>query len=265
MSGSSTSALESREEPTASARAATTVGPGSAISPIADRRALRGPARIAMDFYEAAEVLGRCWHELTGRYLPAIDQVPKRRTTRPIDEDSVTESTYTRRREVLRAQLLDHGLWPGRLHAIVEGDADCDWIYGLVETLLGWLRFEEANFSDDELVEVARRLAADPPGDRPAVAVRLTGPEVRAEHERRIANARRGQEPGLAGTLLKLLRHPRHGPVNLTKLELATGLLALAREELRNTKPIDVALERRPAVRFVYDRVAQRLVDAGWR
>jgi len=294
-----------------------------------ERRALRGPARTAMDFYEAAEVLGRFWHELTGRYLPGIDQVPKRRTTKPIDHDSVTENTHSRRREVLRTQLLARGLWPGRLHAIVEGDTERDWVCRLVETLLGWVphellitnlsgagaaktmepiveaiadyaastvlivddegdmgryahalveaevldpddvllvdtSFEEANFSDDELIAVARRLAADPPGRRPAVTVRLTAAELRAEQDRRVAGARRSHEPGLAGTLLELLRDPTYGPVNLSKLELSAGLLDLARQELETVKPIDVALQR-PAVRFIYDRVAQRLVDAGWR
>lgn len=295
-----------------------------------ERRALRGPARVAMDFYEAAEVLGRFWHELTGRYLPAIDDVPRRRTTKPIDHDSVAEDTYSRGRDVVRTQLVSHGLWPGRLHAIVEGDTECDWVCGLVETLLGWIpdellvtnlsgsgaaktiepiveaiadyaastvlivdnegemaryaqaligadvlhahdvllvdtSFEEVNFSDDELVDVARSLAAEPPGNRPAVAVRLTGAELRAEHARRVADARRWQEPGLARTLLTLLRDPIHGPVNLSKLELSAGLLALARQELETASPIDVALQRRPAVRFIYDRIAQRLVDAGSR
>lgn len=69
----------------------------------------------------------------------------------------------------------------------------------------------------------------------------------------------------MARTLLELLRDERHGPVNLSKLEFAAGLLTFAREELETVKPIDAVLERRPAVRFVYDRVAQQLVDAGWR
>jgi hypothetical protein len=294
-----------------------------------ERRALRGPPRIAMDFYEAAEVLGRFWHELTGRYLPAIDEVPKRRTTTPIDHDTREENTHSRRREVLRAHLVAHGLWPGRLHAIVEGDTERDWVVRLVETLLGWVpgellitnlagagaaktmepiveaiadyaastvllvddegqmgryaralieaevlvaddvllvdtSLEEANFSDAELVDAARRLAADPPRRRPAVKIRLTADELRTEQTRRVARARPGFEPGLAGTLLELLRHPRHGPVDLSKLELSAGLLALADRELEAVKPIDVAL-RRPVVRFIYDRIAKRLVDAGWR
>jgi hypothetical protein len=294
------------------------------------RRAFRGLPRIAMDFYEAAEILGRFWFELTGRYLPAIDDVPKRPPAKPIDEDTVAESTYSRRREVLRAQLLVHGLWPGRLHAIVEGPTERNWICGLVETLLRWqpeellitnlsgtgaaktmepiiqaianyaaetvvmvdkegdvaryvealleaeildpddvlmvdTSFEEENFSDDELVEVAKTLAADPPGNRPVVQVRLTGAQLRAEHDRRVAAARRGEEPGLGRTLLELLRDERHGPVNLSKLELAAGLLTFAREELETPKSLDAALQRRPAVRFVYDRIAQQLVDAGWR
>jgi hypothetical protein len=154
----------------------------------------------------------------------------------------------------------DEGDMARYVRALIEAD-----VLDAEDVLLVDSSFEEANFSDDELVDVARRLAADPPGDRPAVAVRLTGPQLRAEHERRVAVARRGQEPGLAETLLQLLRDPKHGPVNLTKLELARGLLDLARRELAGDDPIEPILQRRPAVRFVYERVAQRLVDAGWR
>jgi hypothetical protein len=54
------------------------------------------------------------------------------------------------------------------------------------------------------------------------------------------------------------------GPANLSKVELAAGLLELARQELETVEPVDVALQR-PAVRFIYDPVAQRLVNDGWR
>lgn len=294
-----------------------------------ERRALRGPARVAMDFYEAAELLGRFWFELTGRFLPPIEAVPKRRTTRPIDHDTSDTSTFSRGREALRAALLAHGLWPGRVHAVVEGRTEREWVTGLVEAALGWVpdellvtdihgsggakrlepiveaiadyaaqtavivdaegemaryvrslvdggladpadvmlvgtSFEEANFTDAELVRAAKRIAADPPGRRPAVKVRLTGRQLRAAHDERLRHARGGQEPGLADTLLEILREPRHGPVNLKKVELSQALLETVVEELAQP-PVHGVLEKRPIVRFVFERIADPLAAFAWR
>jgi len=58
-----------------------------------------------MDYYEAAEMIARCWFDMSGRYLPAIDIAPHRRTTRPIDHDTVSESTHARTPRALRQQL----------------------------------------------------------------------------------------------------------------------------------------------------------------
>jgi hypothetical protein len=294
-----------------------------------ERRALRGPPRMAMDFYEAAEMVGRFWFELTGRYLPAIDAVPKRRTTRLIDYDTVECSTFSRDRRDLRGALIEHGLWPGRVHAVVEGETERQWVLGLVEASLGWIpeellvtnirgsggakrmepiveaiadyaayttvivdaegemaryvhalvdagladpdnvmmvgtSFEEANFTDAELVRTAKRIAASPPGERPAVKVTLTGRESREAHETRLQKARPGEHPGLADTLLILLRDPDRGPVNLGKVELSRALLEVAMGEL-GKPPIHALLRKRPIVRFVLERIADPLVSFAWR
>lgn len=295
-----------------------------------ERRRFRGPPRIALDFYEAAELLGRFWFEMTGRYLPGIDVVPQRRTTKPLDQDTVSDSAYERTREALRMELVRHGLWPGRIHAIVEGNTEEDWVRGLLLALLGYepddllitnifgtggakrieriietiadyatyaalivdregemaryvralvegevvdqrdvlmvdTSFEEANFTDAELVRVAKQLAADPPGNRAAVRVRLTARELRAEHNRRRAAATPGRPPGLADTLLKVLKDPTHGPVNLNKTELSAGLLNFVLGELERGVPIDEITAKRPIVRFVTERIANPVINAAWR
>ena len=92
--------------------------------------------------------------------------------------------------------------------------------------------------------------------------MQLTARQLRAVHRRRSA-AKRGQEPGLAETLLDLLRDPAHGPLNLKKLELADELLALALREIE--KGARHSIETRPIVRFVYTRIAQPLANESWR
>ena len=299
---------------------------------LADRREqrnIRGPARAALDFYEAAELLGRWWSEITGRYLPGIEAVPRRRTTKPIEQDAVDHTTHERTREALRSELIAHGLWPGRIHAVVEGDTEEAWVRELVGALFGYVpsellctsihgtggakrierivetiadyalsstllvdregemaryvtalieaealderdvlmfdsSFEEANFTDQELVAVARTLAANPPGERPAVEVRLTADELRQEHQHRCADARPGAAPGLANTLLELLREERYGPVNLKKLELSQGLLEAVLDELGGGTPIQEVAARRPVVRFVVERIADPLANQAW-
>ena len=109
---------------------------------LADRREqrnIRGPARAALDFYEAAELLGRWWSAITGRYLPGIEVVPRRRTTKPIEQDAVEHVTHERTREALRSELIAHGLWPGRIHAVVEGQTEEAWVREIVEALFGYV------------------------------------------------------------------------------------------------------------------------------
>jgi hypothetical protein len=294
-----------------------------------ERRRMRGPARAALDFYEAAEMIARFWWEMTGRSLPGITATANRRSTTPIDHLTGEEPAFQRSRDALRAEMIDHGLWPARIHTVVEGRTEEAWVTGLLRTFFGAVpqdlhstdihgsggaaqvepivqalsdyarhaalivdaegemakhvngmiatgvldphdvlivdsSFEEANFTDGELVRVAKHLAAHPPGDRPKVRLRLTAKQLRSKHDELVAAARVGQEPGLARTLLDLLRDPDHGPVNLTKTELAEGLLTYALADMEKNG-IDDASARRPVIRFIRARIADPLANATWR
>lgn len=288
-----------------------------------ERRRIKGPLRLALDYYEAAEMLNRCWFDMAGTYLPGVEVAPYRSRSVPVDAETVTGTPYQRGRRALRDELVSHGLWFGPVHAIVEGDTEALWVRRLTEKLLGWtpdelvvtnLRgvggaqrirdlvatiadyashsvllvdaegqmttyvralverselderdvmmvrssFEEENFSDAELLRVVRRLAANPPGQRPVVRVRLTTRQLRAEHRRRCAAARRGEAPGLANTLLSLLAESAHGPVRLSKIELAKGLIDLVVRGLEDGTKRERE-QQRPVVAFVARRVATPL------
>lgn len=294
-----------------------------------ERRRLRGPSRTAMDFYEAAEMIGRFWFEMTGRYLPSIDTAPHRRSTIPIDHVATSEPTHARTPEALREQLRAHGLWPGKVHVVVEGDSEVIWVRRLVEALLGHLpadlvmtnlrgvggasrmqhlvetiadyatssalildnegeiaryarelmksgrvdsrdvhlvdtSFEEANFADRELVETVAYLAANPPGQRPRCHLRLSAEELRSKHQDVTRKAKKGMEPGLAETLLRMTRNPVHGPVQLKKTELNEALIDRVVDELRD-EGVRQVVARRPIVRFVVDRIADELINSAWR
>lgn len=299
---------------------------------LADRRErprMRGPARAALDFYEAAEMIARFWWELTGRSLPGIEVTANRRSTVPIDHFTVEEPAFERSRDALRTEMINHGLWPARIHTVVEGRTEAAWVIGLlraffgrvpqdlhitdihgsggaaqvepiVEALSDYARhaalivdaegemakyvdgmiatgvldrhdvlmvdssFEEANFTDGELVRVAKHLASHPPGDRPKVKVRLTAKQLRARQKELVAAARAGHEPGLARTLLNMLRDPEHGPVNLTKTELAEGLLTYALADMEKNG-VGHASARRPVIRFIRARIADPLANTTWR
>jgi hypothetical protein len=299
-----------------------------------ERARILGPARMAMDFYEAAEMLGLLWHDITGTFLPAIDVVPYRRTTRPIDHDVVRLDPYSRSRAALREKLVERGLWPGRVHAVVEGETEVMWVEQLVTAFLGGVpesllitnlrgvgaarqvgaiialledatthaallvdnegemgrvvpdlirrgvlspeqvlmvgdSFEESNFSAAELLRVVRLLARNPPGDRPKIHVDINVRQLGSRQSELIAAARAGSEPGLAATLLKMLREPEHGSLNLSKTELAQGLIDFTLAEIEacigNSAKIEKLMADRPAVRFIAEQLANPLGDLLFR
>jgi hypothetical protein len=125
--------------------------------------------------------------------------------------------------------------------------------------------FEEANFSDGELTSAARRIARDPPGNRPKVKIRLTAKQLRARHIEKLASAKPGEAPGLAETLLEMLRDPAHGPVNIKKTELSDELLRTTIAEIQEAGTIKDIERRRPIVRFVAARIASPLGAAAFR
>lgn len=151
----------------------------------------------------------------------------------------------------------------GEMARYVHGLIDAD-ILRPTDVMMVDSSFEERNFTDGELVGVARRLAANPPGQRPKVKVRLLAKQLRDEHNRRCSDAKPAPQPGLAETLLSMLKDQQHGPVNLKKIELSSGLLDHTLRIL-HTKPTDYTFARRPIVRFVYRRIADPIANTAWR
>jgi hypothetical protein len=125
--------------------------------------------------------------------------------------------------------------------------------------------FEEVNFSVGELRRAARYIGSHPPGRRPKVEVRLSAVQLRRRHKERCGRAKPGPEPGLADTLLLMLRENEHGPLNLKKTELSDELLRRVRQEIADEAvKLDAVLRRRPIVAFVYERVVHPLAQS-WR
>jgi hypothetical protein len=82
---------------------------------------------------------------------------------------------------------------------------------------------EDSNFSPAEMLEVLVHRAANPPDGRPAVTLVLPLSDVLAAHKERRERAR--EDPGLAGTLLKLAEDPKYGgPVTISKPDFARAL-----------------------------------------
>jgi hypothetical protein len=108
---------------------------------------------------------------------------------------------------------------------------------------------EDSNFSLAEMIKVLTDLAASPADGRPAVTLTLPLSDVVAAHEARSRKA--GEQPGRAGTLLKLAQDPKYGgPVTISKPDFARALadqmladLARAEDDKQAT---DAVLARRP-------------------
>jgi hypothetical protein len=126
---------------------------------------------------------------------------------------------------------------------------------------------EDSNFSPAEMLEVLVHRAANPPDGRPAVTLVLPLSDVLAAHKERRERAR--EDPGLAGTLLKLAEDPKYGgPVTISKPDLARALADRILEELNEVQGDEQAIEalrrRRPLVAFVIDRVFPVLMGPRW-
>ena len=95
------------------------------------REAQRGVSRYALDFFDAAEMLRRFHHELTGTLLPDIDQ----------DESDAgaadTPRPLSREPRALDAALRRHRLYPHRLHIIAEGETEVRLVIRLFEAFAG--------------------------------------------------------------------------------------------------------------------------------
>lgn len=285
------------------------------MMPFRTREKLKGKARQAQDAYDAAEVLRRLVHDLTGDLLPTPDEVfdgTGGRWKKTIFGHG-PQLQYSHRD--VQVELGRHGLYPHVLHFVVEGESDEILIRGLIEALGGreaserGVRFsrldgvdrvrlhrallraakdyaqvpilvadregdiereverlkkdgllrdettflwrsslEEDNFTDTELVEAAARI-----GQRAGVDVRIDAAMLRSAYERRAGRVAGQGRKGIADVLLNLAARPGHGPVRISKRELATELLDLLLRELEETEDSEENLvRRRPVLDVVF-------------
>jgi hypothetical protein len=117
---------------------------------------------------------------------------------------------------------------------------------------------EDSNFSLAEMIKVLTDLAASPAGGRPAVTLTLPLDDVLAAHEARSRKA--GEQPGRAGTLLKLAQDPRYGgPVTISKPDFARALADQMLADLDGAEDdkqaTDAVLQNRPLLAFVLERI----------
>jgi len=117
---------------------------------------------------------------------------------------------------------------------------------------------EDSNFSLAEMIKVLTDLAASPADGRPAVTLTLPLSDVLAAHEARSRKA--GEQPGRAGTLLKLAQDPKYGgPVTVSKPDFARALadqmLADLDEAEGDKQATEAVLQNRPLLAFVLDRI----------
>jgi hypothetical protein len=164
-----------------------------------------------------------------------------------------------------------------RTVVIVDSEGDmAQYVTGLIRSRKlpeeDVLRFEanleDSNFSPEEMLQVLAELAASPADDRPAVTLTLPLNDVLTAHEERRHKTR--ENPGIAGTLLKLAQDPAYGgPVTISKPDFARALADRMLAELSETPDNDQAIEalrrRRPLLAFVLDRVLPVLTGPRWQ
>jgi hypothetical protein len=117
---------------------------------------------------------------------------------------------------------------------------------------------EDSNFSLTEMIKVLTDLAASPADGRPAVTLQLPVEDVLAAQEARSRKA--GEQPGRAGTLLKLAQDPKYGgPVTVSKPDFARALADQMLADLDaaegDQQATQAVLQNRPLLGFVLDRI----------
>lgn len=164
-----------------------------------------------------------------------------------------------------------------RTVVIVDSEGDmAEYVTGLIrsgkvpeeDVLRFEANLEDSNFSAEEMVQVLAELAARPADDRPAVTLTLPVNDVLRAHEERRHKTR--ENPGIAGTLLKLAEDPAYGgPVTISKPDFACALadriLAEVSESPGNDEAIEALRRRRPLLAFVFDRVLPVLTGPRWQ
>jgi hypothetical protein len=101
--------------------------------------------------------------------------------------------------------------------------------------------FEEANFSDVEILRAIRRRGRK---KNPRAKLALPVAVLRAERERLTTPGQR--PPALAKTALKLAAKPEHGLIDVTKRELAYELAEQLAKEIREADDLEAVGRNRP-------------------
>jgi hypothetical protein len=106
------------------------------------RERLEGPARLAVDYYDAARI-ARAWHHLAsgeGEWLPDVDEIWGLNGTQ-FKRSRFGTLDVRGNRAVLPALLEDYGLYPWRVQLIGEGESELVALRAIVEEAYG-LSFE---------------------------------------------------------------------------------------------------------------------------
>jgi hypothetical protein len=116
------------------------------------------------------------------------------------------------------------------------------------ETVHMWkASLEEDNFTKEEMVRVAKRIAS-------SMGVKL---DLTADRLGELYDSQRsrlgGEAKGLATILLDLCRSPDRGPVRISKPQLVDGLRDLLLEELGRDEDEEELFRRRPVMRIVFN------------
>lgn len=97
------------------------------LEPRRVRERQTGLGRLALEYFDAAEMVRRFHHELTGDLLPDIDQDP------PAFGEAPQPRGFARDPTQLHATLRRHRLYPHRLHIIAEGESEVRMVVRLFE------------------------------------------------------------------------------------------------------------------------------------
>jgi hypothetical protein len=279
------------------------------MAPYRERAKLKNEARRAQDAFDAAEMLRRFYHDLTGELLPVADDIIDVGGGRWKEQFYGHEPRLRYDRHDLQVALRLAHLDPHIVHVIVEGDSEETLFRRLIQVLTGsdpsslgvtfsnlegigrtrlytrilriakslarfpilvvdrendierdvrllkdegllsdettflWdASLEEDNFTDEELVAAATRIA-----ERKGSELHLQAGDLRTVRERQKALLG-DKAKGLAELLVDLARNPDHGSVQLSKPELAEELVEFLLNEMENEDDQDALVQRRPVL-----------------
>lgn len=122
----------------------------------------------------------------------------------------------------------------------------------------------EADNARAELISLAQQVAAHPPPGREPVSFELEADELERYHAERCEASPRNGTPGLADSLIRLVRRKTQGRLEIDKLELVGAVASMLAEELteQSGPGTDAVAARRPVVNFFLERIAPELMRA---